>query len=109
MKIIKDGSRYLDAKKIYDKANEDCGRCPCCGLVSRTSVKVIDNFFEYPSWTGHFREYETEEYVYDLKRKERIVKMAVREYTCHNCGAIWQSEPYPAMVEEIVNGKKESL
>ena len=44
MKIIKDGSRYLDAKKIYDKANEDCGRCPCCGLVSRTSVKVIDNF-----------------------------------------------------------------
>lgn len=107
MKIIKDGNHYLNAKRIYDKANEGCGRCPCCGLFSRTTVEVIDKSFEYPGLSGRFEEYGTYEYdAYSPDRKERVVKMVAREYTCHYCGAVWESETYPAAVEEIVNGEE---
>lgn len=69
MRITRTDKEYQEMKAIQDAANEGCRVCPCCKSGLYTSMV-------YRTQVGILYTYRI-----DL-------------YTCPNCGAEWESEPY---------------
>ena len=69
MRITCTNKEYQEMKAARDAANEGCRVCPCC-------KSGLYNSLVYRTQTRMFHTYRI-----DL-------------YSCPNCGAEWESEPY---------------
>jgi uncharacterized Zn finger protein len=72
MRIIREGYTKTPYELIQGKANKGCEFCPTCG---ERGMQLL---------------------CYSVR--ERFFKKPVRSdcYRCNNCGAVWESDEYPA-------------
>ena len=86
MKITRTNKDDMRSTIRREKANQGCDICPCCG-ESKTYFDYLEEHVEGKGIIDDSRKVFTKGLF-----KKKI--MQIDCYTCHSCGAEWQSDPY---------------
>lgn len=84
MKITKTNKDVINRNHRKSLANEGCDKCPCCGETKELR-------FDYENGTTGIDSGMRRDWREGFFKPKH---MRVDCYTCHTCGAEWESEPY---------------
>lgn len=92
LKILKVPKKYDMDVYNKEKVLNDCKSCPFCGEVRKFDILIHPNDELLPKCIGITNLLSKVVYVKTgLFKKEQ---MTISKFTCHTCGAEWESEPY---------------
>lgn len=95
MKIIKTSNDYYREKELKAIVLKECYVCPCCGETKTLIQYIKEGVYNKGISDGTCRNWYVKKTIggcsiFPSKNKNWKVK----QFSCHMCGAIWESEPY---------------
>lgn len=88
MRITKTSTQVSESKRRRETANLGCNKCPCCGETMRFGEAIKNGYGLKRGISSISMSRPVRTWLFSSEYK------TVDIYSCHRCGAEWESEPY---------------